>query len=167
MKLACQYMVIFFNLSPYSNQLHPLQVENCDSNSRLVLDEGDNGKLRLERVNIHGHIVIALSSWCTINKTYNSELFSRRHTKVIQKLIFSQIDQAGLLFLNIYEYPKSKTAIQLTDMMAQYGNVETWILYFYYISWTGTLPVKAIVALFYGLYSHHPTPISLCHCHIL
>ena len=30
--------------------LHPLQVENCDSNSRLVVDEDDNGEFRLERV---------------------------------------------------------------------------------------------------------------------
>ena len=43
-------MVIFFNFSPTSNHLLPLQVENCDSNSRLVVDEDDNGKLRLERV---------------------------------------------------------------------------------------------------------------------
>ena len=40
-----------FNFSPTSSHLHPLQVENCDSNSRLVVDEDDNGKLRLERVN--------------------------------------------------------------------------------------------------------------------
>ena len=33
-----------------SNHLHPLQVENCDSNSRLVVDEDDNDKFRLERV---------------------------------------------------------------------------------------------------------------------
>ena len=45
-----QYMVIFFNFSPTSNHLHPLQVENCGSNSRLVMDEDDNGKVRLERV---------------------------------------------------------------------------------------------------------------------
>ena len=31
--------------------LHPLQVENCDSNSRLVVDEDDNGKIRPERAN--------------------------------------------------------------------------------------------------------------------
>ena len=43
-------MIIFFNLPPTLNHLHPLQVENCDSNSRLVLDEDDNGKFRLERV---------------------------------------------------------------------------------------------------------------------
>ena len=42
-------MVIFLNLPPTSNHLHPLQVENCDSNSRLVVDEDDNGKFRLER----------------------------------------------------------------------------------------------------------------------
>ena len=36
---------IFFHLSPTSSHLYPLQVENCDSNSRLVVDENDNGKL--------------------------------------------------------------------------------------------------------------------------
>ena len=46
-----QYMAIFFNFSPTLNYLHPLQVGNCDSNSRLVADEDDNGKFRLERVN--------------------------------------------------------------------------------------------------------------------
>ena len=50
-KLFHKYIVIFSNLSPTSKQLHPLQVENCDSNSRLVVDEDDNGKLRIERVN--------------------------------------------------------------------------------------------------------------------
>ena len=52
MKLVCQYMIIFFNFSPPSNHLHPLQVENCDSNSWLVVDEDDNGKFRPERVNV-------------------------------------------------------------------------------------------------------------------
>ena len=51
MKLFYQYMAIFFNFSLTSNHFHPLQVENCDSNSRLVVDEDDYGKLRLERVN--------------------------------------------------------------------------------------------------------------------
>ena len=51
MELVCQYMANFFNLPPTSSHLHPLQVENCDSNSRLVVDEDDNGKFRLERVN--------------------------------------------------------------------------------------------------------------------
>ena len=44
-------MVIFFNFSPSLNYLHPLYVENCDSNSRRVVDEDDNGDFRLERVN--------------------------------------------------------------------------------------------------------------------
>ena len=51
-KLFHEYIVIFFNLSPTSNHLHPLQVEYCDSNSRLVVDEDDNGELRLERVKL-------------------------------------------------------------------------------------------------------------------
>ena len=50
MKLFYEYMVIFLNLSPTSSHLYPLQVENCDSNSRLVVNEDDN-KFRLERVN--------------------------------------------------------------------------------------------------------------------
>ena len=48
MKLFYQYMTIFFNCVPTSNHLHPLQVENCDS--RLVEDEDENGKFRIERV---------------------------------------------------------------------------------------------------------------------
>ena len=49
-KLVYQYMPIFFNFSPTSNHLRPLQVENCDSNSRLVVGEDDYDKFRLERV---------------------------------------------------------------------------------------------------------------------
>ena len=48
MKLVHQYMIFFFNFSPTSNHLHPLQVENCDSNSRLVVDEDDNVKSGLK-----------------------------------------------------------------------------------------------------------------------
>ena len=55
MKLVYQYMAILFNFPPTSSHLHPLQVENC--NSRLVVDEDDNGKLRLERVNYDSVIV--------------------------------------------------------------------------------------------------------------
>ena len=40
----------FLKFSSTSSDLHPLQVENCDSNSRLVVDGDDNGKFRLERV---------------------------------------------------------------------------------------------------------------------
>ena len=43
-------MAIFLNYSPTSNHLRPLQVENCDNNSRLVVGEDDNGKFRLEKV---------------------------------------------------------------------------------------------------------------------
>ena len=49
-KLVYQYLAIFFNFSATSNHLHPLQVENCHSNSRLVVDKDDNSKFRLERV---------------------------------------------------------------------------------------------------------------------
>ena len=42
--------IFFFFLTPTSIRLHPL---HCCRNSRLVVDEDDNGKYRLERVNIH------------------------------------------------------------------------------------------------------------------
>ena len=53
MKLVYQYIAIFINFSLTSNHLHPLQVGNCDSNSRLVVDEDDIGKFRPERGNPH------------------------------------------------------------------------------------------------------------------
>ena len=59
MKLAYQYMAIFFNFLTTSNHLHPLQVENCDSNSRLVVDEDDNGKFRAKRVKLQKCLVQA------------------------------------------------------------------------------------------------------------
>ena len=52
MKLDYQIMAIFLNFYTTSNHLHPLQVENCDSNSRLVGDKDDNGKFRPERVKL-------------------------------------------------------------------------------------------------------------------
>ena len=45
-------MAILFNFQTTSNHLHPLQVENCDSNSRLVVDDDDNGKFRLKRAKV-------------------------------------------------------------------------------------------------------------------
>ena len=45
-------MAIFKKILPTPSHLHPLQVENCGSNLRLVVDEDDNGKFRLERVKL-------------------------------------------------------------------------------------------------------------------
>ena len=50
MKLVYQYCAIFLNFPPTSNHFYPLQVVNCGSNLRLVVDEDDNGKFRLKRV---------------------------------------------------------------------------------------------------------------------
>ena len=50
MKLFFQYVAISFDFSSTSNHLHPLQGENCDSNSRIVVDEDDNGKLSLKEL---------------------------------------------------------------------------------------------------------------------
>ena len=67
MKLVHQYMTIFFTFSPPSNHLHPPQDENCDSNLRFVVDECDNDKFRLERVN-HMRPDIKLSTTIICNK---------------------------------------------------------------------------------------------------
>ena len=56
MKLAYQYIAIFFNFQITLNHLQPLQVENCDSNSRLVVDEDDYGKFGHERLNLNFHM---------------------------------------------------------------------------------------------------------------
>ena len=56
-KLSHQYIAIFFNFLNTLNHLHSLQVENCDSNSRLVVDEDDNGKFSLERVKALGYFI--------------------------------------------------------------------------------------------------------------
>ena len=52
MKLVHRYITILFTFPTTSNQFHPLLVKNCGSNSRLVVDEDDNGKFRPERVNL-------------------------------------------------------------------------------------------------------------------
>ena len=50
MILVYQYMGIFFTFPPTSNHLYPPQVENCDNDSRLLVNEDDNSKFRLELV---------------------------------------------------------------------------------------------------------------------
>ena len=66
-KLFYQHMAklaIFCIFSPTLSHLYPLHVENCDSNTRLVVDKDDNGKFRLERVKEELHeISIDLASW--------------------------------------------------------------------------------------------------------
>ena len=58
MKLVYQYVVTFCNFLTTSSHLRPLQVENCGSNSQLVVDEDDNDKFRIERVNIYNSLKI-------------------------------------------------------------------------------------------------------------
>ena len=53
---------IFFPWPPTSSHFHALQVENCDSNSRLVVDEDDNRKSRFERVKALKYCVESMES---------------------------------------------------------------------------------------------------------
>ena len=64
MKLVYKYMAIFFNFYTTSSHLHPLQVENCDSNSRLVVDDDDNGKFRDGIHNIKHSTLSMPKSFC-------------------------------------------------------------------------------------------------------
>ena len=52
------------SFSSTSNHLHPLQVENCDSNTRFVVDEDDNGKFRLQRGKGHRRIYARHGIFC-------------------------------------------------------------------------------------------------------
>ena len=70
MKLVYQYMAIFLNFSLTSNHLHPLQVENCDSNSRLVVDEDDNVKSGLKGFKGGTHFVHAFTETDTTFAVY-------------------------------------------------------------------------------------------------
>ena len=65
MKLVYQYRAIFFNFLLTVNHFHSLQVENCDSYSRLVVEEDDYDNFRLERVkqnsNIFRHLKLEIT----------------------------------------------------------------------------------------------------------
>ena len=68
MKLFCQYMAIFFNFSLTLSQLYPLEVGNCDSKTRLVVDEDDNGKFRPEKVKgWHATVTMQTCDWVSTN----------------------------------------------------------------------------------------------------
>ena len=70
MELFHQYIAIFFNFSTTSNHLHPLQVENFDSNWRLVVDE-DNNKFRLEKIMefVYESNIISRDNSCDVRYT--------------------------------------------------------------------------------------------------
>ena len=55
--------ISFFHLPPTSGHFHPLQVKNCDSNSRLVVDEDDNRK-GLKR--LHDNIITYSSLYWSV-----------------------------------------------------------------------------------------------------
>ena len=74
MTLFFQNVTIFLNFSSTSSHRHPLQVENCDSNSRLVVDEDDNVKSGLRGLNKH-----SVNVSCLLGDTqflFSSILFS-------------------------------------------------------------------------------------------
>ena len=85
MKLVYQYMAVFSNFSLTSNHLHPLQVENRGSNSRLVVDEDDYGQFRL-RYGLHVHHI---EYWKNIYGVALSKPF-KRETQIQVNNLFDE-----------------------------------------------------------------------------
>ena len=83
MKFFYIYIAIFFNFQQTSSHFHPLQVENCDSNWRLVVEEDDNNKFRLERVKEHTFVIIEHLWSFTFSYT-----FSPRLNGIVNMLVF-------------------------------------------------------------------------------
>ena len=100
MKLFHLYMAIFVNFSPTSSHLHPLQGENCDSNSRLVVDEDDNGEFRLERVKRP-----SLNSCvdCLESSVYNFTVHGRQNRKFrpYRRAILEMMPRSGRQFTSV------------------------------------------------------------------
>ena len=79
MKLAYQYVVIFFNFSTKSNHLHPLQVENWNT-SHTTLHEHLNVVYKIINVTSGVCLAISLMSVATFFFTYSSESFRQVST---------------------------------------------------------------------------------------
>ena len=100
--------IYLFHLSHNLNHFHPLQVENYDSNSLLVVDEDYNGKFRLELVNAPPMVALGLSS--QFNHCLNipifhdigtSDLDARRESLVMSAVINSRPIHFFFKFLNV------------------------------------------------------------------
>ena len=75
LKLSYQCMEIFFNFSHTSNYFHPLQVENCPSNSRLVADKmtminsGSKGLIGRYNFNMNCLIKYIVNYWQVLHRS--------------------------------------------------------------------------------------------------
>ena len=89
---------LIFHPPQVTSQLHSLQGENYDSNSRLVVDEDDNGKYRLERVKAadyrNGHK--PLKRWNifvqTMDCTETNEFFNLKSSKISQLAVSASFE---------------------------------------------------------------------------
>ena len=74
-------MAIFLNFLPTSNHFHPLQVENCDSNSRLVVDEDDDINSGLKGLRTLDVGMTAYNSLCHVQFITHGEYFFQKFVK--------------------------------------------------------------------------------------
>ena len=87
---------IYFHLSPTLSHFHPLQVENCGSNSRLVVDEDYNGKFRLERAKLPVVYITLPFVGCPISKTVDLQPASRVQTIICLSCASARLFRATL-----------------------------------------------------------------------
>ena len=94
---------IFLKFLPTLCHLHPLQVENCDSNSRLAVDEDDNDKFRLER----GNPCAARPAYMRFQALVSSECQAELNVTKIGKIVcgsqsVNKILQCGCSYIEVF-----------------------------------------------------------------
>ena len=123
MKLVYQYVIIFCNFLTTSSHLRPLQVENCGSNSRLVVDEDDNDKFRIERVNKHNCVYLYVFKFLRASQSIFATTY---HICNIHSSYLISGFGAGNIFLNILlmlvDYTLSRQHLYFQSIQFFYGS---------------------------------------------
>ena len=126
LKMVHQYMVIFFNCSPTSNHFHPLQVGNCDSNSRLVVDEDDNVKSGLKGLR-RWNIFMWTKRTKTLHFIWIPLLWVYSHYKYLTLSVNIRICQLDVTFWRLKSVPALKGLIIITKLLTATSNPASFI----------------------------------------
>ena len=107
-QLFHEYIVIFFNLSPTSNHIYPLQGENCDSNSRLVVDEDGNGKGLTTRSQKTTYIlsITKTSDWFIPSAKWPQHVYNQQNRFTVQLYL-----DVGLYLTQLYVMPHDRSGL--------------------------------------------------------
>ena len=161
MKLVYQYMAIFFNFPPTSSHLHPLQAENCDSNSRLVVDVDDNGKFRPERAKCEHSIEIELFLneksitflYCIFFKArdvlanvWQNETMTVRDShenKTWQPLYIVSINIYCLYIIMYHKY--TSVVLEIQELSFKFSDYFSPLIIYYTENWQRTLSIYGLL----------------------